>query len=140
VTVSELLFPGGLAAVFRGLLTSSRLTAYRRLCAPRTAQLRYCAPISRLHDSYSSFDLEPPGFLRVTKKPEEVLWAHSILKMYLKSALVLRSLHSDSSTPIIHSLISQPSSSLHLKSSSFSRALVATVVPSSLSQSSFHPP
>jgi hypothetical protein len=84
-------------------------------------------------------DLEPPGFLRVTKKPEEALWAHSILKMYLKSALVLRSLHPDSSAPIIHSLISQPSSSLHLKSS-FSRALVATVVPSSPSQSSFHPP
>jgi hypothetical protein len=106
VTVSELLFSGGLAAVFRGLLTSSWLTTHCRLCAPRTAQLRHYAPIGHLRDSYSLFDLKPLGFLRVTKKLEEALWAHLILKMYLKSALVLCSLYPDSSAPIIHSLIS----------------------------------
>jgi len=51
VTVSKLLFLGGLAAVFGGLLTSSWLTAHRLLFAPRTAQPRHCAPIGRLRDS-----------------------------------------------------------------------------------------
>ena len=66
-----------LAAVFRGLLTSSRLTAHRLLFAPRTAQPRHCTPIGRLRDNYSSSfcaslsTSTPPRFLRVTKKPEQ---------------------------------------------------------------------
>jgi hypothetical protein len=72
VTVSELLFLRGLAAVFEGLLISSQLTAHPlALCTTHCST--HCAPISRLRNSYSSFDLEPLGFLRVTKKLEEAL-------------------------------------------------------------------
>jgi hypothetical protein len=65
ITVSEQLFLKGLAAVFKGLLTSSQLTAYCLLFALHTAQLKHCAPISRLHNSYSSSfcaDFKPPHF------------------------------------------------------------------------------
>ena len=139
MTVSELLFSGGFGRCFWGsanqfsanrapsaLCTTHRSTQAPRTHWPPTRQLLFVILCHLLRPR------TPPVFC--------TLWAHSILKMYLKSALVLRSLHPDSSAPIIHSLISQPSSSLHLKSSSFSRALVATVVPSSPSQSSFHPP
>ena len=88
MTVSELLFPGGLAAVFRGLLTSSRLTAHRLLFAPRTAQPRHREPISRLRDSYSSSfcaDLEPPCFLH----PLGLLNPENVFKECLRPLLTL---------------------------------------------------
>jgi hypothetical protein len=64
--VSKLLFLGGLAAVFRGLLTSSRLTTHRPLFALCTTQPRHCTPIGCLCDScFLLFcaNLEPPCFL-----------------------------------------------------------------------------
>jgi len=139
-------------AVFGGLLTSSRLTTHPLLSTRRTAHARHRAPIGRLSDGHtSSFDAVSPSislsiFLDLEVEPPPVLWwstttwkghlpGHTILKMCLKSALVLRSLHPNSSSPTIHSLISSPLTSLHLTSSSVSRALV----PSRL-LSSFHPP
>jgi hypothetical protein len=147
VTVSELLFSGGLGRCFWGSANqflanrapSALRTTHRSIQAPRT----YWPPTRRLpfvilcHLSTSAF---PPCFLRGHQEARGTLWTHASLKMYLKSALILRSFHLDSLAHIIHSLVSQPSSSPYLKSSSFSRALVTTVVPSSLSQLSFHPP